>query len=204
MKHYIWLNPVVWSMYDKAKLEHAVCSRGYEIVECHEDHLSKVKNGYDDVISKSPFCVMDMRCPAAVAYAREHYPHSEVVYADIDPILINAAAELSRRFEGEKDCLLTVITPCRELCELGRAKQFVNTRFLTWNEFKEMSDIRLEQKTLDNSPIPPGFFSSYGEEGISLSTEEELDEFFGKKNFVGKKIAEMLYCKEGCHNGNGV
>ena len=59
-------------------------------------------------------------------------------------------------------------------------------------------------KMLDESPIPPGYFNSLDAKVTSLSGEENIVSYF--KNNLHKKddLVEMLYCTNGCNNGDGV
>lgn len=204
MIHYLWLNPVVLSMYEPQILEAAITSLGYELVICEEDHITHVKRQYANIVEQSNQCVIDMRCPAAVSYVQNKYPHEAVKYHDIEPILIHCAKELSKRYQHDTGYTLTIVTPCKELRELGTSKQLPNTRFITWLDFLEQHHIALNKKELDASPIPPGFFQEYGTDAQSLFSRNQLDKFFTAKAYETKKIAEMLYCSNGCHNGNGV
>lgn len=202
MKQYVWLNPVVLSLYEKEELYATVAGQGYEIVSCQEDMIEKVRKKYEAFLQQSSRCVMDMRCPAAVAHVREHYPHAQVEFPEIWPILIHCAVEMSKRYH--QDGRLTITTPCRELKDQGNQLRLSNTRFLTWLEFMEENQLHILRKEVDVSPIPPGFFSSLDHAAAPLSSCGKIDDFFSQKLYKDKKVAEMLYCTEGCHNGNGV
>lgn len=201
-KQYVWLNPVVLNQYEEEALYPAVNGCGYEIVTCRENHMEQVRQKYLEVMRNSLDCVMDMRCPAAADYVKSHYPEAEVTFPDIEPILIHCARELAGRCrDGER---LTVTTPCRELKEMGNRIGLPHTRFMTWKEFKEENRLELKERQLAASPIPPGFFASCAGAARPLSSRRKIDEFFTNRQYRDKKVAEMLYCTEGCHHGNGV
>lgn len=202
MKQYVWLNPVVLSMYEARELRCAVGEAGFEIVECGRDHIGAVKKKYGDEIKKAGVCVMDMRCPAAAELARDRYGDADVVYPDIHPILIHCAAELSERLGGTGS--LTVTTPCTELKDLGNSLGLPGTRFVTWKEFVEEQGIHIRKRELEKSPIPPGFFSEWEGAAKPLASREKIEAFFEKREYEAYRVAEMLACREGCHNGNGV
>lgn len=203
MNKFVWINPVVLGQYEFSDLKKAIENKGYQLVSCKQDHLNIVKDKYDQMIEDSDGCVIDMRCPAAADYVKKNYDNSSIRFSGIEPILIHCARELSEEY-GKEDSCLYILTPCKELKELGDTIGLVNTRFLTWNDFVEKNQINLCKKQILKSPIPPGFFSHYKENGDSLKSKEEIDFYFQNKGYKDKKIVEMLYCKNGCHNGNGV
>ena len=207
MKHYIWLNPVVMAMYGEEQLRRVMGRLGYVIVFCVQDHIANVKKQYRAAVAAQESCVLDMRCPAAVDYVKDRYwddAADEVVFPDLEPILIQASRELSRTLMSEEDADLTVITPCEALKRQGMRTGLAHTKFLTWKEFAAEYELKLQRKDLGISPIPPGFFAEYGAGASCLSSQAEIDHFFQKKTYRQKQIAEMLICNQGCHNGNGV
>ena len=127
-----------------------------------------------------------------------------VTFPEIEPILIHAARELAQRLDFSDGSDLTIITPCRELKALGEEKGLEHIHFLTWNEFAKASGLKLVRRDLSDSPIPPGFFAEYGDDMACLSSKEAIEQFFKEKGYRKKWIAEMLFCHQGCHNGNGV
>ncbi|MGN0372859.1 MAG: hypothetical protein ACI4F3_08590 [Enterocloster sp.] len=204
MKKYVWLNPVVLKMYGKAELEQAVRTAGYEMIFCKEDHIRQVKEQYRKAVARAECCVMDQRCPAAAARVKKRYPQSPVYFPNIDPILIQSALELAERVKEEKNASLTVVTPCSWLSRLGKERGIPGTSFMTWLEFAASEDICLETKELSASPIPPGFFSGFGESAESLASRSEIDQFFLEKRYRQVKIVEMFFCDQGCHHGDGI
>jgi len=112
--------------------------------------------------------------------------------------------ELSSKLK--EDEWLYVTTPCEDLAELGRGLNLARTTFLTWKSFKEQNGINLETKKLEASPVPPGFFSNLGVKTLSLGNKEKIQnalsyKFSELKNY---RIIELLYCENGCHNGDGL
>ena len=112
--------------------------------------------------------------------------------------------ELSSRLK--EDEWLYVTTPCEDLAELGRGLNLERTTFLTWKSFREQNEINLEIKKLEASPVPPGFFANLGAKTLSLGNKEKIQnalsyKFSELKNY---RIVELLYCENGCHNGDGL
>lgn len=206
MKHYIWLNPVVFGMYGETQLTEALKAKKYEIVSCKADHIARVKQQYREMVEKNAGCILDMRCPAAAAYVKKQLRDMEekLIFPKIGPILIQAARELAAALDFSDGSDLTIITPCSELRNLGNEKKLPSVRFLTWREFAAQHDLHLTRAELKESPIPPGFFAEYGKEAVSLASKEEIDSFFAERGYEEKRIAEMLFCPQGCHNGDGV
>lgn len=203
MKQYVWLNPVVLSLYEEKELFEAIRQKGFEIIICRENHLEKVRQKYEKKMMESDRCVMDMRCPAAADYVRSRYGEKDAVFPDIQPILIHCAQELSSRWDGKGTIFVT--TPCKELRDRGNGLRLPGIQFLTWNEFSEINGLLdIPKQQLDSSPIPPGFFSECEGAADPLSSKEKIDQFFGEEGYRHKRVAEMLYCTDGCHNGNGV
>ena len=87
---------------------------------------------------------------------------------------------------------------------MGNELELKDTIFLTWNDF--VSSIGEEPKRIPpkESPIPPGFFEGLGVKTASVTGEEEIRDYLkhGVPNEV--KIVELLFCKNGCHNGDGI
>lgn len=198
---YIWLNPVVFNLYNEKELISELNTKGYQIVNCEENHIAIVKQKYDKEIKNG--CVLDVRCPKAIHYVKSHYDTKQLLIPKIYPILIHCALELNKRYINDNNSL-TIITPCTDLAHLGNDLNLKNTMFIAWNEFEKTNQISLIKKIISKSPIPPGFFSSYGDNSSSLKSKEEIDTFFQNKGYQNKKVIEMLYCCNGCHNGDGV
>ena len=202
MKKYIWLNPVVLKMYDQEELNHALESLGYQIVTCEENHLQTVKNKYKKQFDTCRHSLCDNRCPKAIAYVKSHYDYEGLEYSTIQPILIHCAEELANRYKND-EAELYIITPCTDLRDLGNKLAWKNTKFKTWTEFCMEHQLILTSRTTESSPIPPGFFDNISDV-VSLSSKEDIDGHFQQTAKQDKQLIEMLYCKGGCHNGDGV
>ena len=203
MKKVVWLNPVVKNIYDFAALKEILQNKGFSVVECKKDHIKSVKNAYKNALAQSEL-IYDSRCPRAVNFIRENFKEQAALISNLNPILIESALELSSKLK--EDEWLYVTTPCEDLAELGRGLNLARTTFLTWKSFREQNEINLEMKRLGASPIPPGFFTNLGVKTLSLSSKEKIEnalsyKFSKLKNY---QIIELLYCENGCHNGDGL
>ena len=203
MKKLIWLNPVVKNIYDFAALKEILQNKGFSVVECKKDHVKSVKNAYKNDLAQKEL-IFDSRCPRAVNFIRANFKEQAALISNLNPILIESALELSAKLK--EDEWLYVTTPCEDLAELGRGLNLARTTFLTWKSFREQNEINLEMKRLGASPIPPGFFTNLGVKTLSLSSKEKIQnalsyKFSELKNY---QIIELLYCENGCHNGDGL
>ena len=203
MKKVVWLNPVVKNIYDFAALKEILQNKGFSVVECKKDHVKSVKNAYKNALAQSEL-VFDSRCPRAVNFIRANFKEQADLISNLNPILIESALELSAKLK--EDEWLYVTTPCEDLAELGRGLNLARTTFLTWKSFREQNAINLKMRNIEQSPIPPGFFTNLGVKNISLSSKEKIEnalsyKFSELKNY---QIIELLYCENGCHNGDGL
>ena len=203
MKKVVWLNPVVKNIYDFAALKEILQDKGFSVVECEKDHVKSVKNAYKNALVKNEI-IFDSRCPRAVNFIRANFKEQAPFISNLNPILIESTIELSTKLK--EDEWLYVTTPCEDLAELGRGLNLERTTFLTWRSFREQNEINLEMKRLGASPIPPGFFTNLGVKTLSLSSKEKIEnalsyKFSELKNY---RIIELLYCENGCHNGDGL
>ena len=203
MKKVVWLNPVVKNIYDFAALKEILQNKGFSVVECEKDHVKSVKNAYKNTLAQSEL-IYDSRCPRAVNFIRANFKEQADLISNLNPILIESGIELSAQLK--EDEWLYVTTPCEELAQLGRELNLARTTFLTWKSFREQNEINLEMKRLGASPIPPGFFTNLGVKTLSLSSKEKIQnalsyKFSELKNY---QIIELLYCENGCHNGDGL
>ena len=203
MKKVVWLNPVVKNIYDFAALKEILQNKGFSVVECEKDHVKSVKNAYKNALVKNEL-IFDSRCPRAVNFIRANFKEQADLISNLNPILIESAIELSAKLKENE--WLYVTTPCEDLAELGRELNLERTTFLTWRSFREQNEINLEMKRLGASPIPPGFFTNLGVKTISLGSKEKIQnalsyKFSELKNY---QIIELLYCENGCHNGDGL
>lgn len=204
---YIWINPVVDRMYDSDVLNGFLLKHGYKRFYTSKDWLSVVKEKYRIVVKESTNMVMDMRCPKSKELLEELGVHSGVVFPDIKPILIHCGQEGSQKEDlAEEEKIIT--TPCQALADMGNALDLNNTWFVPWKTFLESIGEYPEGVLPKESPIPAGFFSELGLKTVSITGEEEIREYFRdfQANAMQKEIqlVEMLYCKDGCHNGDGI
>lgn len=199
---YIWINPVTESMYDAEELNTFLIRHGYKRVSVTGDWLNVVKGKYRTAVEQSEHTVIDMRCPKIREMA-ENSVASEMTLPDIHPILIHCAQELAAR-EDLRGVQKSIITPCQALADLGNALKLEDTEFFAWNQFLERLGDSLNGVAQRMSPIPPGFFEGTVEKVISVTGEEEIRTYFENFQPGQTQIAEMLFCKNGCHNGDGV
>ena len=203
MKKVVWLNPVVKNIYDFAALKEILQNKGFSVVECKKDHVKSVKNAYKNALAQSEL-IYDSRCPRAVNFIRANFKDQADLIANLNPILIESAIELSAKLK--EDEWLYVTTPCEDLAELGRELNLARTTFLTWRSFREQNAINLKMRSIEQSPVPLGFFTNLGVKTLSLSSKEKIEnallyKFSELKNY---QIIELLYCENGCHNGDGL
>lgn len=202
---YIFINPVVGNMYKKEELDELLLKNGYSRVEVETDWHKIVKEKYNETLKSTEKTLLDQRCPLAIDTISEYINDEDTLIPQIDPILIHCGIELANR-EDLKGKKKIITTPCESLASYGNKKNLEDTVFISWKEFiknlnsHDKSMVRL----LDESPIPPGYFDSLEAKVTSLSGEENIVSYF--KNNLHKKddLVEMLYCTNGCNNGDGV
>lgn len=210
---YIWINPVTESMYDGPVLSGFLKNYDLEWVRCVTDWGRIVKDKYIKMVEEGKGALADARCPMASGLVRDlakeaarkgkEANHAELRVADIEPILIHCAREISGR-EILKEGKKIITTPCKALADMGNALKLPATCFVTWNGFLDALGERPEAKELDASPIPPGFFCSLKERTESLTGKEAIEGYVRGDSWKKVRLVEMLYCDMGCHNGDGV
>lgn len=199
---YIWINPVTESMYESDELNAFLHRHGYERITASGDWLNIVKEKYKIAVGETKHTVIDMRCPKIRGFVEE-YNISDVTMPNIKPILIHCAQEISGREDlCGKEKIIT--TPCQALADIGNALGLAETCFIPWNQFVISTGDPLREKRLKESPIPPGFFDGTELKTISITGEEEIRGYFENYKPGEVPLAEMLFCKDGCHNGDGV
>ena len=202
---YIFINPVVANMYDSEALNAVLYKNGYHRVEVQEDWHGKVKVKYQEVLEKTNVTVLDRRCPKAIELVNSLGEKHDACIPDIEPILIHCAMELAQR-EDLKGHQKVITTPCESLARHGNKLQLEDTIFISWKECLKTleGNENLQGKMLKASPIPPGYFKSLGVKTSSLSDEEVIKEHFNSGRYKEDELVEMLYCIDGCNNGDGV
>lgn len=200
---YIWINPVTESMYEPDVLNEFLQKHGHKRFKTSDNWLTIVKEKYRLAASRATHTVMDMRCPKTKELLDELGITSDVTIPEIKPILIHCGQEGSER-EDLRDEEKIITTPCQALADMGNALGFTDTWFVPWNQFLKLIGDEPMGITPKESPIPPGFFDELGLKTISITGEDEIRNHF--QNYVPDKVqlVEMLFCKDGCHNGDGV
>ena len=202
---YIFINPVVGNMYKKEELDELLFNNGYSRVEVETDWHKIVKEKYNETLKSTEKTLLDQRCPLAIDTISEYINDEDTLIPQIDPILIHCGIELANR-EDLKGKKKIITTPCESLASYGNKKNLEDTVFISWKEFiknlnsHDKSMVRL----LDESPIPPGYFDSLEAKVTSLSGEENIVSYFKNNLHKEDDLVEMLYCTNGCNNGDGV
>lgn len=200
---YIWVNPVADKMYEPEALNAFLRQHGYQRFYTSKDWLEIVREKYRDVVERAKKPVMDMRCPKIKELLDDMHIDSEVCVPEIKPILIHCGQEGS-----EKQSLLgeekIITTPCQALADMGNTLALKDTRFVPWNQFVEMLGEEPKRVLPKESPIPPGFFAGLNVKNVSVTGEEEIRTYFAAGVPKDIQLVEMLFCKNGCHNGDGI
>ena len=200
---FILINPVTLNMYNKHELKTFLKENDFEQVFCSKDWISVVKTKYKNAIkSNSHATVADMRCTAAVSFSKEKTSCKNLVFPQIEPILIHCAREISDTYAQNGSVVIT--TPCHQLADYGNSLNLKNTRFVSWNNFAKKYKCPLKKVHLEESPIPPGFFSDVEKNVLSVTGKDLIQEAFESGNYKSARLVEMLFCSGGCNNGDGV
>ncbi|MBQ8559851.1 MAG: hypothetical protein IJ439_07735 [Tyzzerella sp.] len=200
---YIWINPVTDGMYEPDVLNEFLRHHGYKRFHTSTDWLTIVKEKYRLAAKQAAHTVMDMRCPKTRELLDELGITSEVTIPEINPILIHCGQEGSER-EDLWDEEKIITTPCQALADMGNALGLKNTWFVPWNQLLKSIGDKPPGIPPKESPIPPGFFDELGLKTVSITGEKEIRNYF--ENYVPDEVqlVEMLFCREGCHNGDGI
>ncbi|WDV45481.1 [Fe-Fe] hydrogenase large subunit C-terminal domain-containing protein [Clostridiaceae bacterium M8S5] len=208
MKKYIWLNPVTSDMLtnNNINVNELFKNLGYILVDLDCSIVDNVLSDYINMCKSTNNPLIDSRCPMVVEIIKEKYPELCKNIAPLDPIFIYCAKHLYKTLiKSNDDSILFIIAPCTSLCHYGNAVLKKDVIFTTWKHFKEKHEICIDLKAR-RTPIPLGFFDNTdliiekltGESKI-LSNINKLIEY--KSNI---DLIEILYCKNGCHNGDGI
>ncbi len=200
---YIWINPVTSNMYVQDDLNHFLQQQGYIRIETRENHSEIVKEKYKRITAESRETVLDMRCPAVLPLIESCHLSSPVITPAIEPILIHCGREMSSR-KDLRGFEKIITTPCHALADMGNALGLPETRFIPWNCFLDSIGSSPPPIPLDQSPIPPGFFSDLGIRFFSVTGEEAIMEYLENYKPKEAELVELLFCKDGCHNGDGI
>lgn len=224
---YVWINPVTEHMYEPHALDEFLQDHGHMRVRANIDWPVIVKEKYRAAVAQAPHTVIDMRCPKIreVMEAQGIADGVDVTIPDIHPILIHCGQEISGR-EDLQDAEKIITTPCQALADAGNTLGLKDTWFVPWTQFVKTLRSETESKSQmaslasgsesqaaspistgvppATSPIPPGFFSELNLQTASVTGEIEIQKYF--KNYTPDEVelVEMLFCKGGCHNGDGV
>lgn len=200
---YVWINPVVARMYEPEILNTFLCLHGYKRFDVNTDWLAVVKEKYRFAVEDTEDTVVDVRCPRTRAVLEELGVHSAITFPEIHPILIHCGQEGSKRADLLDDEKI-ITTPCQALADMGNALGLEHTFFVTWKSFLESIGEQPKGQIAKESPIPTGFFAELGVKTASVTGETEIREYF--KDFSANEVdlVELLYCKDGCHNGDGI
>ena len=202
---YIFINPVVANMYVKEELDALLLNNGYTRIEVENDWHKIVKEKYTEALKSAGRPLLDRRCPLAIDTASKYVNKEDALIPEIDPILIHCGIEIANR-EDLKGKKKVITTPCESLAFYGNKKNLKDTVFISWKEFLKnlKHQERLQAKLLEESPIPPGYFEGVEAKVTSISGEENIKEHFRNNLYKESDLIEMLYCKNGCNNGDGV
>ena len=199
-KNYVWINPVVMSLYDIEYLKYILNQNNFEIILSNKNIANVVKNKYKQKCLNSNKCIIDSRCPKIYKYIDNN--NNDYEYANINPILIETAIELKTQIKDN----IIITTPCIALADFGNSLNIEGLIFKTWIEFTKENNILLDEnkkKKLNSSPIPLGFFKSF-DKVYSVSGANNISRVFKNKLYRNSNLLEALYCDKGCHNGDGI
>ena len=201
----IWINPVTAAMYEPKKLDEFLQKHGYRQYISTKDWAETVRRKYKAAVNNTSDTVIDIRCPKINELLDAYGMRSKegIFVPDIHPILIHYAKEASiKAYTEQKEILIT--TPCQALADMGNNMQLSGVRFISWSCLVMELGEEPARKQLNDSPIPPGFFNSLNSKTVSISGDEEISEYFTHFIPGEASLAELLYCKNGCHNGDGI
>ncbi|PHV70229.1 hypothetical protein CS063_11200 [Sporanaerobium hydrogeniformans] len=202
---YIFINPVIDQMYVKEELDETLLQNGYQRVEVETDWHKLVKQKYNEILKQTKLTVLDKRCPKVMEVINPYLNHEKLLVPAIEPILIHCAIELAGR-EDLRNQKKIITTPCESLASYGNKIGLEDTEFISWKVFLKKINLHrpVQVKVLGASPIPPGYFKTLEAKISSISGKENIESYFKMNLYKQDELVEMLYCQNGCHNGDGV
>lgn len=202
---YIFINPVVANMYVKEELDNVLIENGYVRVEVETDWHKIVKEKYVNALKQTSLTILDRRCPKIKEVIGSYLNHEQMIEPPIEPILIHCAIEIANR-EDLKNQKKIITTPCKSLADHGNKLNLEDTEFVSWKEFLKClkGNQKLQGRCLAKSPIPPGYFTELDAKVGSVSGKENIEAYFRDGLYKEDQLVEMLYCHQGCNNGDGV
>lgn len=199
---YVFINPVTALMYSEKELTDQLNRAGYTPVSCNVVWRDVVRERYRQLIESDANIWADARCPRAVELVKKSGTNA-IKVAPIEPILISCARELDER-DDLRDDDIVITTPCGALADAGNALRLTHTSFMTWSEFSRRAQIELVPQALSSCPVPPGFFDELPCRVVSVTGSADINRLLDRVPEPDVRLIEMLYCPEGCHNGDGV
>ncbi len=209
MVKYVWINPVAEKMYnDELNLiKYNLIKKGYIIVNC-ESQLEYVKEQYKKYSKEANKTILDCRCPESINFLKRNNLTYGFDIPMIEPILVRTSRVLYEKYIKNEEDILIITCPCTHLRDFSRQamNDKAGIKFFTWKEFIESEGMK-SLGSVDKSPIPLGYFNDAFENVLELSSEEEILTGISSLKECNEKrydIVEMLYCKNGCNNGDGL
>lgn len=199
---YIYINPVVDSMYDQKDLDEFLLDHGYHRVFHKENWGKVVKQKYKKYFNEYGKTIIDVRCPLACEIVK-NMNITDIKFPNIEPILIHCAREVSTKYSFCSDEII-ITTPCKSLADFGNSLNIKNIYFISWNKFLYQIKSQFRSKKQIFTPIPLGFFDSLDMKKYSISGEIQINNYFKSNKYKDLDIVEILFCDEGCHNGDGI
>ena len=206
MEKYIWLNPVTKNMLHEANIDIArfVDKYGFKLIEVDDIVRKRVKAKYVEYVRDVNDTVIDSRCPLVVDYLVKKHPELKKYIAPIDPIFISTGKYFIEEYLGVDDeYQLVMISPCKALCNSGKNNSNNKIIYMTWVEFCVKFEIELDLKP-KKTPVPLGFFDDTELKVGKINGEEEIEDIICKMKEDKYDLIEILFCRDGCHNGDGI
>jgi iron only hydrogenase large subunit-like protein len=163
-----------------------------------------VKKDYKALFYKPGRPIIDSRCPAIIELVKQNFPHLDKSLAPINPILVTGARIRKKELEDSGYDIVKVIaaTPCSDFCRNNH--RWPDLEMITWKDFqKKVLGVSFPRNELKESPVPLGFFNDLGVKVYSASGEENCRCLLSDIP-PDAKLLELLWCKGGCHKGDGL